>query len=362
MKMAADGAMILARDVVESAENFATVEEAVGTGPFVLTRREQFVGGEFVRNLPYLDKIDTIFFQEDQQFWAAYRSDQLDLVRIPGPEVKGYLSQQGANFQPSWYAEQALTYWSSPNTTKAPFNDARVSSALKLLHDHEEHLAYLRDEANGRARNASIFSSSFEQWDLSDEEYYDLLEWKQPKDDAVKKALELLSAAGYSKNNPLKFQLHTFPRPQFQAMTELTQAQFRQLSDGVVDPEIKLNEFADLLTLLARGEFDYYNSGTNPVVIEPDAHLAALYRSNGSGNYAKWSDPRLDDMIDRQATIFDEEERKAFIKDIVKYYIETGPTTIMSTFYALSASKPTVRNFRSDSFHGPQYETVWFDA
>lgn len=370
MKFAADGAMVLAPEVIEKVQRFNTPEEAVGTGPFILKSKEDGVGAEFVRNpdywkpgLPYLDGIRTHYISDQLAEWAAFLGGQLDIAQVPASEVKRYIAQQGPGYTPDWYKDQVITYMSWPNLTRRPFDDRRVTKALRLLMDHEAFLKHMTEDWRGGGRNGSMLCAALEAWDLPHEEYYNYLEWKQPKDQAVREAMTLLTAAGFTRDNPLRFTVQTYPQRVFQPMTELLQAQWKQFSQGAVEVEIRLTEFAHALQLLARGEFDYFNAGITAVAVEPDTFLASLYRTGGSVNYMKFSDPRLDEMIDRQGAMFNLQERKALVKEIIRYYIENGASTIPVLYWALNAAKPHVRNYMPEQIiFGRIYEHLWLDV
>jgi hypothetical protein len=68
-------------------------------------------------------------------------------------------------------------------------------------------------------------------------------------------------------------------------------------------------------------------------------------------------------MIDRQRTIFDNAQRKAFVKEILLYMMDIWPGSIVSNRQFLNAAKPAVQNFSPEFWlHGAQYEQVWLDA
>ena len=84
-----------------------------------------------------------------------------------------------------------------------PLDDARVTRALRLLVDHDEFLTGWVVDWYGRGRHGGVLRIGARPWDFTHDEYSQMLEWKKPKDDAAKEAISLLSAAGYTKDNPL---------------------------------------------------------------------------------------------------------------------------------------------------------------
>jgi hypothetical protein len=70
-------------------------------------------------------------------------------------------------------------------------------------------------------------------------------------------------------------------------------------------------------------------------------------------------------MIDRQLRIFDVAQRKAAVKDVIRYIIDKAPTTNFADFGdSLNAAHLEVQDFfpEHERVHGYQYERVWLDT
>jgi ABC-type transport system substrate-binding protein len=372
-KIAGDGLTFVPREIGETADpGFARIEQAIGTGPFIMTAGEEKVSAEFVRNpdywkpgQPYLDGIRIVGLNQghgDERAWAAFQGNQVDITVIPGAEVKGYISRQGAGFQPDW-AKDITPYSVVPNVKVKPFDDARVTKALRLLVDHDEAITAWGELFAGRGRHGSFLPANMDDWDLSHEEYARLPEWKSNKDDAVREALSLLGAAGFNKDNPLRFQLSVSTTPSFQAMGVLLQGQYRRLGQGVVDTQIRQLDGTAYQTARANRDYAFMMSSNATSYFDPDAWFFQVYYSGAARNYWNHSDTRLDGMFDRQRTLFDRAQRKTAIRDIMNYMLENWPGTGITSAYALNALRPNVRGFQPEIwFNGRQYENVWLNT
>jgi peptide/nickel transport system substrate-binding protein len=373
-KLSGDSFLIMAPEVVERANKFTTPAEAVGTGAFIITAVEEKIGAEYIRNpdywkpgMPYLDGFQTKHFDGgpgNDLAWAAFLAGRLDAVVVPGTEAKKYIEQQGPNFTPRWYKDNGLLAVINPNTKIKPFDDPRVQRALKLLTDHEEFLTAWAATWFGQGRNVSMLPPSLDSWDLAHDEYYNYLEWKQPKDQAVREALSLLSAAGFTRSNPLKFEITSTISTNYSASgAELTQAQYRRLGQGVIETTLRTTEGAAYQSIRANRDY-VFGSFTNLASFnEPDVNLTQICYTGASRNYWNYSDPKLDDMIDRQRVIFDVPRRKAAVREIVIYMIDTFPGVMGAGRLLLNATKPTVRDLAPEVWiDGRQYEKVWLDA
>jgi peptide/nickel transport system substrate-binding protein len=369
-KLSDDNFAILAREVVDKNPKLATADATVGTGPFVLQNAEDKVAAEYVRNpgywkpdLPYLDGFRTKYFADLLTAWAAFSAKQLDVCLVPGAEVQHYLAAQGTSAAPSWYADDTVGLIGTPNVKTKPMDDPRVVRALRLLVDHDELIKAWTDVQFGKGGYGSIFPTALSAWDLTDDEYRQQLEWKQPKDDANKEAIALLAAAGFSKDNPLRFDAVDNNFPQTIPAHQLIQAQWKRGSQGAVDAQIRLVDSPTSQSLRASGSFAYMYNGFSVGIPEPDVWLSSTYRTGGSLNYMRFSDAQLDGMIDKQRGIFDQTQRKAAVKEIVHYMIDHGPSTIGANRYFLYAVKPEVQNHKPEYFlNGRQYESVWLKS
>lgn len=368
-KLSDENFAILAKEVVGKEPWKPTADEAIGTGPFILKTAEDKVAAEYVRNpdywkpgLPYLDGFRTKHFNDLLTAWSAFTAKQIDVVLVPGQEVKGYLATQGPGAQPAWYGDDTLGLFDTPNVKAKPMDDARVTRALRLLMDHDELVNAWSTVQFGKGGYGSIFPPALSAWDLSDEEYRQHLEWKQPKDDAAKEANSLLAAAGFTKDNPLKFEMLCNNFPQTIPAHQLIQSEWKKFSQGAVDVNLRIVDSATTSSLRAARNFSYMSNGFSVGIPEPDIWLSSVYRSGASLNYQGYSDPQLDGMIDKQRTIFDDKQRKSLVRDIVLYMIDHSPTTIGANRFFLYAVRPQVQNHKPEYFlNGRQYETVWLN-
>ena len=363
-------AKILAPEVVEKAGKFAEASSAVGTGAFMVQARDD-TGAVMVRNpdywkpgLPYLDGIQARIFKDDESAWAAFIVGQLDTRDVPGTEAPKMFAEQANKYHLEWFKDVGFVA-TQANTKKKPFDDPRVTKALRQLVDHDEADKAWAVTYFGRGYLSAYLPAALDAWDLTEQEYRSYLEFKTPKDAAVKDSLALLASAGYTKDNPLKFVLSgqvtdlSFSR----AQTELMDAQFTQLSQGVLKPELRILDQAHMRDALGRRDFEYVI--TNLVAdqaYEIDSWFRTFNYTDGSRNYGSWTDPKFDQMVDKQRATFDTNQRKAQVRDILKYLMDNCPYTSWLGRYNPNATQLKVQNFAPEgnsSVWGYHYEEVW---
>jgi len=368
---------ILNPEVVEKAAGkFPAAESCVGTGAFVLQATEQNVGSTLVRNpayfkpgLPYLDQINLKAFgagtTDFEAEWAAFIAGQIDYRWVPGQDSQKFEAEKKGQYDLGWTGDQ-IYFITQAQTQKKPWDDPRLQRAMRLLIDHKEFRDQWATTWFGRGRYSAIFgTATADVWDLSEDEYGKYLEFKQPKDDANKEAVQLLSAAGYTKDKPLKFTLAGTSGNGYQSeMTQLAQAQYKKGSQGALDMDIKLFPTAEWATTRAQGNFEYYIGGHSSGGLDPDTYFSSTYKTGGGRNYGHMSDPKLDAMIDKQRTLFDENERKKAVRDIIIYMMDTCPFGSAVPNYILTATPPKLRNFpgQGPTFKwGDHYENIWLN-
>jgi peptide/nickel transport system substrate-binding protein len=360
---------ILAPEVVDKAGKFATSDTAVGTGAFVLERFDPDVSSSLSRNpayfkpgLPYVDRIEARAFSDSQSEWAAFSAGQIDHRWVPGEDSKNFAANQQGRYALDWFPDQGYQI-SQVMVQRPPFDDARLPKALRLLTDHDEWKSFL-ETWFGRGRYSSLFAAATaESWDLSEDDYRKYLEWKQPKDEAIKEGLALLTSAGFSKDKPLKFTISGTSAIDYQrAMVQLAQAQLKRNGQGVIDCDIKLYDTAEWNTVRANATFEYFVAGHNPGGVDPDAYFTSTFKTGGGRNYGRMSDPALDAMFDKQRAIFDENQRKQAVRDIIVYMIDHCPYGSVDARYVLNATKLSVHGFPAEGAgnqFGEHYENAW---
>jgi peptide/nickel transport system substrate-binding protein len=367
-RLSSDGMMIMAREVVEKADKFVTADEVVGTGPFIMKSNEEKVTGEYVRNpdywkpgLPYLDGVRTPYFSNDQTAFAAFLGGQLEASLIPGQEAKTNASQYTSSTTANWFPQDYIQAV-MPNVTAKPFDDTRVWKAIKLLIDHDEVKSGAAETWYGRGKHGSIFPPSMASWDYTEEEYGRMLEWRTPKDQAVREAMSMLGAAGYNASNPLKFEISGQNQPNQQTFAEVLQAGYRRLSQNVVSPDLKLVDFATSSTIRSQRAYNMYQGGHAASISEPDTWFTQSYITGASRNYTNFSDAKLDEMIVKQRSIFDLAQRRVAVKEILTYMIENSPWTSSSNYFSFVAIKPTVQGWTPEHYtQGNNYENYWLN-
>jgi ABC-type transport system substrate-binding protein len=239
---------------------------------------------------------------------------------------------------------------------QAPLNDKRVRQALNRLIDRE---AIIRDAYFGSGWNqAGFYLPSFD-WHLPEAELNRLT----GRD--VQAARQMLSAAGVDLNAWKPGMDLGIPSGDFQQVGELIVSNFREI--GLEVPGIRL---VDKVEVTERGwiraEPEVCVCNTRPGGGGTNGVLYTWYHTSGSdsGYWKQLGDTEMDNLIDRQAVIIDDpERRKAVLMEIQRRIIDQGVHNQLPTSNAEVAIHPRLRNYKQMGNNEPErFSVAWVKA
>jgi len=132
-------------------------------------------------------------------------------------------------------------------------------------------------------------------------------------------AKKLLAAAGFPDG--MKVTLISTPGYSqiFNQQVELVAAQLKKIG---IDATIQMQEYAAYIGTTFKGQFPTGNTmvfGLETPFTEPHDFLFQMHNPKGVRNHAGVNDPKLNEMIDKQARTLDKAERKRQIFEIQRY-------------------------------------------
>jgi peptide/nickel transport system substrate-binding protein len=139
----------------------------------------------------------------------------------------------------------------------------------------------------------------------------------------VKKAKDLLAAAGWDSSQEVEFK---YPTSGGATKGDLyVQALQQQLAAVGIKTKLVPSERATVWQPQVAQQRDFQLTATNVFLISAslDTWLRMWGKTGiGTGNLARWSDPEVDDLIDRQMTEFDTEKQKKLILDLQRLILK----------------------------------------
>lgn len=285
----------------------------VGTGPYMFEARTKGDSITLVKNpnywqkgFPKADKIVYKTISDANVALVNLKSGQIDFTnRFPLNEVNNYAND----------AKIAVLSEPSPgfkgmalNTSNEKFSDVRVRQAIEKAIDRDA-IVKVALSGVGTAGSTGIPSNNFA--------YNEELD--KPHAPDIAKAKELLQAAG--KEGGFSFTVITDTDPNSQKVMQLVQKMLKEIN---IDMSIEKQDFGTLLDRATKGNFEAAMVGWSGRV-DPDQNLYDWVYTKARMNYMRYSNPKLDELLNNGRTVTDVEKRKAIYKDIMSIVLEDSP-------------------------------------
>jgi oligopeptide transport system substrate-binding protein len=252
--------------------------------------------------------------------------DSLTMNNQPWSEVQAVKSRRPDAQEVQW--DYGYIHYLRFNCQKAPFNDDRLRSALRLAVD----VKAIGDGFYGPLWDyTGPLVSTWTNEALSSEEIKKRPGWNPATRDAdIAEAKKLMAAAGFP-DGALTAKLMVFNTPVHPANSERVRAQWVK-----VWPKMNISFEGPLDSgpwnqRLAANNFDmmaYSNLPTTDGAVE----FQNFYASDGSRNYGKFADAEVDKMANAALQEFDIQKRGKIIKDAQEIVINKSP--IISYYFA----------------------------
>jgi peptide/nickel transport system substrate-binding protein len=307
----------------------------------------------FLKGRPYLDGMEFIRSVGDPARMAtAFRGGQINalvsgLTLQAADDVKKAMPNVVVSYTPTDRAQGEFLI----NAGNDLFKDVRVRQAINKATDRK---AIIDTVFLGRARLTTGFSFPDASYSLPDAELTKLL----GRD--VEGAKKLLADAGKGAGFNLEILASTVLSGSFVTSAEIMQA---NLKDIGVTATIKPVDSPTYLTALQNGNYQVALSAFGQG--GPSSSLYARYYTGGAQNYAKFSNPDLDKLIDQQAVMAkDPEGRKKVLQDIQRKLTDDAVTLATILFDTPQVYLPEMKGVYPPTIavqHPTFWVDVWFD-
>ena len=323
---------------------------AVGTGPFrlerwipdqemVLTRNPDY----FIEGLPYLDQIIIRVIPDQMSLLAGVRTGSLHAATISeGTVLQAALADRNLNVL-SVPSLNLRTY--GFNTTRPPFNDARVRHAIALALDRT---ALIRAAEFGLAQPSAPLPSSATFWAAP-------LEQLPNYTPDLDRARELLREAGVPEN----FQFNIVTSPTYEgglAVAQVIQAQLRRIG---LNPQLEVVEWGIYIDRWVKRDFDSMVELRGGGA-DPDRFLYRLIHSRGAVNNFLYGHPEVDRLLEEGRRLTDPEQRRAVYFEVQKLLAEEAPYIALYTPLSTMVTNRNVQGLKlvpNGSFR--YFEETW---
>ncbi len=296
------------------AEKEALQRAPVGTGPFKFKEWQPngFVlleknGAYWRAGAPKLDGVKFNIVPESATRQVGLSSGQYSM--LPNIDAATAMQVKG---KPGVKLEETLELAYSfvgVNASRPPFDNVKVRQAVNYALNRQEIIAAA---LFGAGVPGGPLSPALKDWALS------VADFACYKHDPAK-AQALLKEAGFT--GPVAITINVLPRQDIRDMAQVVQAQLNKAGFKV---ELKNQELGQFIQDWRNSNFDMFAS-TNAGSPDPDDYFFRTFRTGGSTNVFKYSDPKLDGLLDSARTMQSQPERKKAYDEAQRILACDGP-------------------------------------
>lgn len=358
----------------ENGGDMKEVDNAPGTGPFrYLERTTESWTTERNPNywnpsVPYVDRVEQIWLRVyTPESQAALLSGLVDFNMFTTSETLEEVKKR---------SDMSFLIWTKGvpgidfafNTTRKPFDDARVRRAAHLAVDLA---GYIDIQSNF---SPSWFAGD---WFTANSVYarpLDTILGELPfdasrRDEAVAAAKQLMADAGYTDGYPETLVFPVQETTRNQQWAALIQANLKEIG---LETEIEINSASEQFEVVAGGNFDIGNSGACPApLLDPSAYFRPCFGTKPDGttpadnNFARWVHPGFNDLLTEFQLEPDLEKRITLARQMETILDEERPYLSGIHVGAVWAWNNVLRGMPSEDFASDydeyQWDFVWLD-
>ena len=298
----------------------------VGSGPFRFksyTRGSSFEGERnpdyFVKDRPYLNGYKYFISTETSVRAAAVRSGRayVEFRDLPQAEVDAIRKQLGDKVTVQ-QTPFVIHFDISINNTVKPFTDVRVRKALNLGIDRYTAGKVLYPLTG--LRDVGAFTRPGTEYAMAPAELEKFPGFGRDAEKNRAEARRLLAEAGYPNGFKVVLKNRNIKLP-YQDWAVYVIQEWRKI--GIEAEHRPLETAAWYADGRDQGNFEVVVFPTGHFVDDPDA-LLAPFITGSSQNWARFSNPAVDDLYDRQARTLDPAERKRLVVELQKIVLENA--------------------------------------
>ena len=215
------------------------------------------------------------------------------------------------------------------NTSKPPFDNAKVREAVNYALNRGE---IITAALFGAGVPGGPLSPALKDWATATSEFACY------KHDPAK-AQALLKEAGHTA--PVAITINVLPRQDIRDIAQVVQAQLNKAGFKV---ELKNQEMGQFIQDWRNSNFDMFAS-TNAGSPDPDDYFFRTFRSGGSTNVFKYSNPELDGVLDSARTMQDAAARKTAYDKAQRILACDGPIMHIASGQLFTALRTNVTGF-----------------
>jgi peptide/nickel transport system substrate-binding protein len=322
---------IAAKHVLDKYGDLNRPEAQIGTGPFKFKRYDRGSVVEWERNpdyflpgLPYLDGVKQYILVGQPTQVAASKAGRVHLWDAWPPMSKAQADEVKAarGDQVEIYRHSINTFYTIyVNTRKPPFDNADLRRAVFLAVDRQDLVQKGLDGAGVPC--ALLDPKLVGDFALPLEEVQKTPGCRTPKEQDLAEARKLIE-----KHHPNGLDVEVAVRQvgNYVDRAQLLLAQLRKVN---IRGTLKTYESAAGFAVFGKGDFTMIASQDRGMdTTDPADVFSLIYTTQAGSNFARWSDPRVDELADRALKETNRDKRKQLYWELQRYLYTAAPGAI----------------------------------
>ena len=371
--------LVVPPEVVAKYGDMSKWQNAVGTGPFLLTDlvpgsqatlpknpnywRKNPVGPGTGDQVPYIDALQYLIIPDASTRLAAMRTGKLDRMANLGFEDAATMKKTAPNLMTGEGTLGGLAYYVYMNSQRAPFNNVKVRRALLMSVDLESIRQSLNHGLGQLLTWPAELVPSYKDLYLGLDDPEMPSSVKELYTYNPEKAKQLLKEAGYPNGFKVTATIGSTEADYFAIIKDMW-------AKAGVELTLDIKESGTLRTTYNSGNYDIVGSAGGRGPISVFYHMVTMVgQGPAGGNGAQINDPVINEASDKMQRLYLTDPKGAMrvYKDLMKYvldqaYVVSRPIYPLTTFWW-----PWLKNYSGEQSVGYfMYESwatwVWIDA
>jgi oligopeptide transport system substrate-binding protein len=331
--------------IAEHGNDWVKPGRMISNGAYMLgdVKPQAFI--KLVKNPQYWDAgkvtIDTVMFDPSEDrpsVLKRYRAGEFDIVTDLPNDQLGWLRQ---NMPKELHiAPYAGVYFYTVNVTRPPFNDVRVRQALAMAVNREvlvERITLAGElPAYGFVPDGTAdYISQKVSW----------TKMNQAARDA--EAIKLMTAAGYGPRKPLKFKLNYNTSENHKKIAVAIAAMWKKLG---VEVELVNTEAKVHFATMRQGDFEMARTGWIADYNDAQSYLYLSQTSTRQQNYARFSNPEFDKLMDQASVASDMRKRAELMQQAETILLKELPVIPLYFYVSKDLVSLKVKGWQDNPF------------
>ena len=339
----------------------------VGTGPFKFVEFKSNESVKLARNpdywkkgQPYIEAIDWRVIANRSTRVLAFVAGEfdmtmsLDLTVALMRDIQSQLPKANCELQPTNNTTNLIV-----NRDVAPFNDAKIRSALALALDRK---AFNDIISEGKAKLGVVMMPAPEGgWGMPPDMVATLPGYGPDIEANRTEARKIMEGLGYGPSNPLKVKVATRNIPLYRDPAVILIDQLKKVH---VEAELDVIDTSVWFAKVARGDYMVGLNLTAPAVDDPDVNFYENYACGSERNYTKYCNPEVEKLIDAQSRETDPTKRRTLVWEVEKTLARDVARPIITQNVAALCWQPHVKNFilhHNGIYNNWRFDDLWLD-